>query len=118
MEDMRAKTIEKILKPLDEEFGSKYRTAAKKMADKLVDNGDEQQPADAYEASLLMRKCYRRVVDGEKVPTKEKKSPTTDSGSGGGVSIRTSDSIGTGRLEDILAKVKKSGGLKSLLGKT
>jgi len=118
MEDMRAKTIEKILKPLDEEFGAKYRSTAKKLADKLVDSGEEQQPADAYEASLLMRKCYKRVIDGEKVPTKEKKSPTTDSGSGGGVSIRASDSIGTGRLEDILAKAKKAGGLKALLGKT
>jgi chromosome segregation ATPase len=118
LEDMRAKTIEKILKPLDEEFGAKYRTTAKKLADKLVDSGEEQQPADTYEASLLMRKCYKRVVDGEKVPTKEKKSPTTDSGSGGGVSIRNTDSIGTGRLDDILAKAKKAGGLKALLGKT
>ena len=71
--------IEKMCKPLDEEFGVKHRNAAKALADKLVDEGKEPKPADAIDAMLLMRKCYGTVSKS----TDKKEPVRTDDGSGG-----------------------------------
>lgn len=71
--------IEKMCRPLDEEFGVKHRNTAKALADKLVEEGREKKPADAIDASILMRKCY---IEVSKEP--DKTDPVrTDSGGGG-----------------------------------
>lgn len=105
----KEKTIEKILKPLDDEFGAKFRNPARKLADKLVDEGSEKQPQDVIEAMTYMRKCYIAVKDEaeKKEKEKEKKPVRTDSGSS---SVSYDDSLPkAGSRKEILAEIRKKG---------
>ena len=98
------KTIEKILKPLDEEFGAKFRNSSKKLADSLVDEGKERQPQDVIEAMALMRKCYKIK---QKEAEDKKETVQTDSGSS---SVSFDDSLKdkkTGGRREILAEMHK-----------
>ncbi len=100
------KTIERILKPLDKEFGAKFRNSARKRADKLVDDGTEKQPKDVIEAMTLMRACYMFVKDeAEKKETKTKTQ--TDSGTSS-LSLDSPEVKKGSRLE-VLADIKKKG---------
>lgn len=103
----KEKTIERILKPLDKEFGAKFRNAARKMADDLVDGGKEKQPQDIIEAMTLMRQCYSAVVKTETDKTEEKKKVQTDSGSGS-LSLDSAELKKGSRME-VLADIKKKG---------
>jgi len=95
----KAETREKILKPLDTEFGAKFRNEALKMADDLVDSGKEKQPTDPIEAMILLRKCYQQVSD------KKKPSVATDSGASG-VSHQPAKRK-TGSLDDVFDDMLK-----------
>ena len=109
----KEQTIEKILKPLDKEFGAKFRNSARKMADKLVDDGKETQPKDVIEAMTLMRQCYIKVQDDAKAK-EEKKTVQTDNGSSSFSMDASVPKAGT--RKEILAGMKKSG--LALFGKT
>ena len=65
-EQQQKSTIERILKPLDERYGAKYRNDAKKLADEKVDSGQVPQPKDSLEARDLLEQCYQEVKAGEK----------------------------------------------------
>jgi len=104
----KERIIEKILQPLDEEFGAKYRNAARKLADDLVDAGKHLQPKDAIDAMVFMRQCYKDVIrEAEEKEKKEKKSTRTDSGSS---SVSFDDTISkSGSRREILAEIRKKG---------
>jgi chromosome segregation ATPase len=103
--EQHKKNVEKILKPLDGMYGEKYRTKAREMADKMVNDEEVPVPADALEAFLLLEKCYKIVKAKDEAAT-EKKTPT-DSGFGG---VPFSDSnASTGTRESVLADIRKKG---------
>jgi chromosome segregation ATPase len=77
-EARKAEVREKILTPLDAEFGAKFRNKALKLADDLVDSGKEKQPTDPIDGMILLRKCYQQVSSEKKKP-----SVATDSGASG-----------------------------------
>lgn len=68
--------VEQICKPLDDKYGQKFRSEARDLADKAVDDGTETKPQTTLEAYLLHEKFYKQLSD--KKP--EKKSTTTDNG--------------------------------------
>ena len=68
--------VESICKPLDDKYGQKYRSEARALADKAVDDGDEKKPQTTLEAYLLHEKYYKQL--SEKKPVK--KSTSTDTG--------------------------------------
>lgn len=99
-------TVEKILKPLDEEFGAKFRKRAIDLADKMINDGDEDQPTDALEASQLMRKCYKKLSEDKPA---EKKT-IVDDGKGTIASEKTVPK--EGNLEDVWQQMKAEGKFK------
>ena len=94
---------ERVLAPLDEEFGAKFRKAAIKLADDLVDSGKEKAP-DPIAVTQLMRKCYVKVSEDAK--EKEKKSEVPSDSGGGGIS-HTTAARKTGRMSEVLADMEK-----------
>jgi len=102
--DAVSQAREEILSDCDEEFSPKFRTEALKMADKLVDSGDEKQPQDKYSGYRLMKKCYMQVAEKEK--SKEKTSVSVDSGKGS-VSHTTTKKRKTGTLKEVAADMRK-----------
>jgi chromosome segregation ATPase len=101
-ETQKNQTIERILTPLDSEFGAKFRNPAKKLADELVDSGDEPQPKDAIEAMVLMRKCYTKVVE------KATKKDGTPADAGGGGVPPPPEKKGQGTPHEVLADMRKT----------
>jgi septal ring factor EnvC (AmiA/AmiB activator) len=103
-EDKRRESVaEEVLSSLDEEFGSKYRTAAKKMADNLVDIGESEQPKTQMQAYKLVRKCYLELSSKDKRSTTKKVS----SDNGAGTVPVSSDDIKEGSRQDVLAQLRK-----------
>lgn len=103
---VKDESIEKICTKLDEDFGPKFRTEARKLADGWVDKGSEKQPADWFDAFLLMEKAYKKVSEKSK-KTPDKKEEPTDKGVGGDASF-DSDNVGTGSRNQVLQKLRKS----------
>lgn len=69
---------ERILKPLDEEYGAKYRNEAMKLAQDFCDK--RKRPFDdGIEASQFFAKTYKEIAAREKSGSKTTKVPT-DSG--------------------------------------
>lgn len=98
---------EEVLGFCDEEFGAKYRNEASKLADKLVDDGDELQPKNITAAIKLLARCYKQVRDEEsKKTTTSKKVTSIDTGQSG-VSFSFSDDIKEGSLEEVAAQMRK-----------
>jgi phage-related minor tail protein len=81
--------VESICKPLDDKYGQKYRSEARDLADKAVEDGSEKKPQTTLEAYLLHEKYYKQL--SEKKPSK--KSTSTDTGK-----------------ETVLVKGRKDGG--------
>ncbi len=71
-----AEAVEQICKPLDDKYGQKFRSEARDLADKAVNDGAETKPRTTLEAYLLHEKFYKQL--SEKKPAK--KSTTTDNG--------------------------------------
>lgn len=104
--EYKDRLIEKIHKPLDEEFGAQHRNAARELADELVGTQKEKEPQDAIEAMVLMRKCYKQV--SEKKESKE--TVRTDTGKGGTAAPTSERKVGT--TQEVLADMKKDGSWK------
>ena len=68
--------VEAICKPLDDEYGQKYRSEARELADKAVEAGEEKKPQTTLEAYLLHEKFYKQLSEKKDV----KKATPTDSG--------------------------------------
>ena len=102
----KQKTINKILAPLDEEFGAKYRNEAIKLADQLINDGAESQPQDAIEAFSLMRKCFKTLAEKDTKKPSPKKIVPADSGTGGIPFLETTKKQGT--IEEVLADMRKN----------
>lgn len=102
----RQAMIDKICKPLDKEYGAKFRSKAIKLAEEAVNNGTEESPKDAMDAYFLLNKVYAKLA--EEAKTVEKKSIPVDTGNQA-FSFQSSD-IGEGSLRDVVAKMKKSVG--------
>ena len=96
---------ENILSMCDDDFGAQFRNDAIKMADKLVDDGEEEQPTNIFDGLKLMKKCYRKIKESEDLKSKKVKTAQTDSG-GGGVAA-TGHPKKTGSRSEILADLKK-----------
>lgn len=113
-EKAQEKVIERISKPLDTKYGAKFRNEARARAEKEVsDRG--RAPADSLECHQMLEKHYIDLVEEEK--SGKKKTTVTDGGKGG--NVRTiGEGITEGSLDDVVAQVKKKGGLSFLLGKT
>ena len=93
---------EMILNDCDEEFGSKFRNDALKLADELVNKGDVELPKTPYEGARLMRKCYKQLV--EKQPKKKTSTPSDS----GGSSVPAESGIEPGSRQDVLAQMRKN----------
>lgn len=101
---VKEKAIESVLSPLDKKHGAKYRSAAQKLANELIEKGEEQVPADAIASYLLMEKCYSKLANEEKA--KKEKPVSTDTGLGG-TAWYNDDKLRQGTLEDVAAEMKK-----------
>lgn len=109
------KTVNEILASCDKEFGAKFRNAAKKMADALVDDGNEPQPKTIVKAMDLLRRCYREVkAKAEEKGVEKKAKVQTDNGKS---SFAVDASVPkAGSRTEILASMRKTG--LNLLGKS
>jgi seryl-tRNA synthetase len=107
--EQRQETIDKICKPLDKEFGAKYRSKAVKMAEAMVNDGKADSPQDAMDAYLLLTKCYKELVEADKEKTVKEKLPV-DTGAGA-FSFQGTD-IKEGSLDEVMAAMRKSVGRK------
>jgi len=104
------KRREKILKQTDDEFGAKYRNKAIKMANDLVQEGKEKEPADSFDAYVLIAKCYKKLADED---TKEEKEEVpVDTGIGGFTFGK--EGLKEGTLEEVQAQMKKEGKFKDI----
>lgn len=88
---------------------AKFRNAAIKVADELVDSGKEKQPKTGAQGVRLMRKCYLQVI--KQARDEKKKSVPTDSG-GGGVPHQP-ETKKRGTRAEVLADMKKTGSWKT-----
>jgi hypothetical protein len=105
----RQATIDKICKPLDKEYGAKFRSKAIKMAEEAVNDGKEQAPKDAMDAYFMLQKVYAKLAEEAKSVEKKETIPV-DTGSSA-FSFQTSE-IGEGSLKDVVAQMRKSVGRK------
>lgn len=96
--------IEKMCKPLDDEFGVKHRNPARNLADRLVDEGKEKKPEDPIDAMILMRKCYTQV--SKKTDSGKDDSVRTDSGRGG--ASAPADKVKVGTNDEVFADMRKN----------
>jgi len=92
------------------DFPVKYRNAALKIADELVDGGKESKPESIEDGILLMSKCYKQAVSNEE-SKKKKASTATDNGAGG--IVFDESGLKRGSHNDVLADMKSSGRFKN-----
>jgi hypothetical protein len=103
---------ERICSVVEDDFSSKYRNAARKLADELVDSGKESQPKTEADAIRLLKKCYKQVQSDDTSKSGRKPTPT-DTGSRG---VRLGDGeIKSGSRAAILEDMRKSGAFKGSL---
>jgi chromosome segregation ATPase len=101
--------IERICKPLDEKYGVSLRNEARRLAEEDADSRG-YAAADALEASQMLEKHY--IALSEKA-SKKKETVPSDSGRGGS-KVSFGDNIKPGKIGDVMAQIRKEGGLKSL----
>jgi len=102
--DERKRVIDKICIPLDQQYGVKYRNEAKKMADDLVDTGQEKVD-DQLDARNLIERCYKQLSDADKKKASKKKTPT-DNG-GGGSTAKTTDNMKESSMAETMTDMRK-----------
>ncbi len=90
--------VESICKPLDEQYGEKYRSEARSLADKAVEDGTDKKPQTTLEAYLLHQKFYKELSEKTDV-----KTATTDKGKGTKV-VKTE--LKPGKFDDVLKEMK------------
>jgi uncharacterized coiled-coil DUF342 family protein len=108
LKEERQATIDKICKPLDKEYGAKFRSKAVKMAEEAVNNGEEDAPKDAMDAYFMLTRYYKKLKTEDE--TVKKETIPVDTGSGA-FSFQTSE-IGDGSLKEVIAQMRKAVGRK------
>ena len=94
---------QEIITDIESEFPAKFRNEAIKMANEIcVKRGFS--PDDRYEASKLLRSCYKDLSDTDKKPDKSKKVPTDSGKSAGAIEDNAPKE---GSLREIAAEWKK-----------
>jgi hypothetical protein len=94
------KAVDSICSPLDDKYGEKFRSQARKLADEAVEKGEAQKPQTTLEAYLLHEKYYKQL--SEKT---DKKTTTTDNGKGT-VPVKSDVKKKPGTLKDVLSEMK------------
>jgi len=107
--DSRQKTIDKICKPLDKEYGAKYRSKAIKLAEEMVNNGTEKSPSDMLDARDMLEKVYKNLKSEDET-TKKAETIPVDTGQGA-FSFQGTD-IKEGSLKEVIGAMRKSVGRK------
>jgi hypothetical protein len=102
---VRQKMIDKICKPLDSQYGAKFRTKAVKMAEELVAEGKESQPEDALDARMLLEKCYKQLSSKDETKEEKTKIPTDN---GAGAFSFVGSEIKEGSLNDVMGQLRKT----------
>jgi colicin import membrane protein len=92
--------VEQICKPLDEEYGQKYRSEARALADKAVEDGTEPKPQTTLEAYILHKKMYSTLAE----KTDDSKKTTTTDGGKKTVTVKAEQKAG--KFDDVLAEMK------------
>jgi uncharacterized protein (DUF3084 family) len=105
----RQATIDKICKPLDKEYGAKFRSKAIKIAEEAVNSGEEATPKDAIDAYFMLEKVYKKLRSEDETEKKKEAIPV-DTGSNA-FSFQSAD-IGEGSLKEVVAQMRKSVGRK------
>ena len=91
--------VEQICKPLDDRYGQKYRSEARTLADKAVEDGTEKKPQTTLEAYLLHEKFYKTLSE------KKDKTKTTSTDTGKStVPVKVQHK--PGKLMDVLNEMK------------
>lgn len=93
--------VEQICAPLDKEFGKKYRSEARVMADKAVEDGTEKKPNTTLEAFLLHKKFY------EQLSAKEAEKKTTSTDNGKSTKAIAPGPKKPGKMSDVLKEMKE-----------
>jgi chromosome segregation ATPase len=97
-------TVEEFLDDMGVKGAAKFRNAAAKLADDLVDSGEKSQPQTFKQAVKLMRECYLQVKDSKT----SRNSVSVDTGKGGaGASGKKAGGIKPGKIEDVRAQMLK-----------
>lgn len=92
-----------IIADIEAEYPAKHRNEAVKLADKIcADRG--YSPKDRYEASKLLRQCYKDLASKEVVKPKVEKVPT-DTGQGGNPTVTTE--VKSGSIKSVAAEWRK-----------
>jgi vacuolar-type H+-ATPase subunit I/STV1 len=98
---------QEILADIEAEFPAKFRNEAIKMADKIcADRG--YSPSDRYEASKLLRSCYKRLSETKPSP----KPATTDTGTKT-ATASPKEEVKPGSLREVMAQMRKKAGLST-----
>lgn len=104
-------TVEMALSEAGIKGAGKYRNEANKLADRLVDTGEDSQPRTVADAVKLMTKCYLRIKQEQDKNTKSKSaSVSVDTGKSGATpaaTAKTGTGIKPGRLADVKAQMLK-----------
>jgi chromosome segregation ATPase len=106
------KVMERIMTPLDDKYGAKYRNEAKKLAEKEVEERGSS-PADSLECHQILEKHYIALKEADK---KEKLPASGDNGRGGSGFV-PGEGLVDGTLKDVVGQIRKTG-LKAFLNKT
>lgn len=105
-------TIERICTPLDKKYGSSLRNEARKRAEeKVTERGFA--PEDALECYQMLENEYITLAAEA---SKKKETAPSDNGRGGS-KVSIGDNITPGKVDDVMAQIRKEGGLKSLIKK-
>ena len=77
----RSKAQDEIVADIEEEYPAKYRNEAVKAADAICKERG-YSPRDRYEASKLLKSCYKALASKKKAPASDDEKIPTDSGKG------------------------------------
>lgn len=102
----RQATIDKICKPLDKQYGAKYRNKAVKAAEDAVNGGTESQPSDAIDAYFMLEKYYKQLKSEDETKPKEDVIPTDN---GAGAFSFMGAEIKEGSLDQVMGQIRKLG---------
>jgi chromosome segregation ATPase len=103
--EQRGALIDKVCKPLDDEYGAKFRSEAVKIAEDLVNSGKVPSPDDALDAYRILKDVYKDLKAKDKPEPKPKGLPV-DTGDTA-FSFQGTD-LKEGSLRDVVGKMRGS----------
>lgn len=95
-----ADAVEQICKPLDDKYGQKFRSEARSLADKAVEDGKEEKPSTTLDAYLLHEKFYKQLSE------KKDKKKTTPTDNGKGTASVAKGREDSGSYDEVLSEMK------------